>query len=182
MTVGGGKTIAIFGTSKADENESVFHLAYQLGRQLAAVGFTIANGGYGGTMRASAQGAASAGGRVVGVTCRAFRRSKANDYVTEEISTDSLDLRLTKLVELGYGYAVLPGGTGTLLELAHIWEHKNKGFEAAGKPIVVFRKFWEPVVRVMAQVDPRCTECITMVDDVGQAVDAFIRHFQATIK
>jgi hypothetical protein len=182
MTSGSGKAIAIFGTSKAVDGEPVFQLAYQLGCQLAAAGFVVINGGYGGTMRASAQGAASAGGRVVGVTCKAFGRSKANDSITTEISTDSLDLRLGKLIELGDGYAVLPGGTGTLLELAHIWEHKNKGFETAGKPIVVFREFWEPVVRAMVQADPRCAECITMVDNAGQAVDVLVRHFQATLK
>jgi uncharacterized protein (TIGR00730 family) len=177
-----GRKIAVFGTSKADESESVFQFAHELGRQLASAGFAIVNGGYGGTMRASAQGAALAGGCVYGVTCKAFRRSKANDYVTKEISTDALDMRLMKLVELGDGYVVLPGGTGTLLELAYVWEHKNKGFETAGKPIVVFREFWEPVVQVMTQANPRCAECIMVVDNVGQAVGALVGYFQANTK
>lgn len=182
MTVGRGRTIAVFGTSKAEPDEPVYRLAYQLGCKLASAGFTVANGGYGGTMLASAQGAASVGGSVVGVTCRAFRRGKANAYVTREISTDTLEQRLAALTALGDGYAVLPGGTGTLLELATIWEHKNKGFETAGKPIVVFREFWEPVVKAMTAADARCGECIIVVDDAQQAVDALAGSLQVNVR
>lgn len=45
------KTITLFGTSKAQSGEAVFQLAEAVGRLLAENGFTIANGGYGGTMR-----------------------------------------------------------------------------------------------------------------------------------
>lgn len=177
-----GRTIAVFGTSKAGDTDSVYQLAYQVGYGLAAAGFTIANGGYGGTMQASAQGAYAAGGRVIGVTCRAFRRGKANPYVTEEIPTDALEQRLAKLVELGDGYVVLPGGTGTLLELATIWEHKNKGFETAGKPILVFRPFWEPVITAMQEADSRSSGCIAVVDSPDQVVQSLFTAFQVNKK
>lgn len=177
-----GRTIAVFGTSKAGESDPDFQLAYQVGYSLAAAGFVIANGGYGGTMLASAKGATAAGGRVLGVTCRAFRRGKANPFVTEEIPTDALDQRLAKLVELGDGYVVLPGGTGTLLELATIWEHKNKGFETAGKPILVFQPFWEPVIKAMQEADSRSAGCITVVDTPDQVVDALLTAFQVDKK
>ncbi len=119
------KIVTIFGTSKAKLADPAFALALEMGRLLARAGFTVANGGYGGTMLAAAKGAAEAGGQVIGVTCSAFRSSKANEYVTREIVTDSLDKRLDKLIELGQAYVALPGGTGTLLELAKVWELKN---------------------------------------------------------
>jgi uncharacterized protein (TIGR00730 family) len=119
------KTVSVFGTSKAMPGEAVFAMAEELGRMLAENGFTVANGGYGGTMLAGAKGAASVGGRVIGVTCTAFKRGRANEYITEEISTSCLSERLAKLIELGDAYIVLPGGTGTLLELADVWEHKE---------------------------------------------------------
>ncbi len=73
---------------------------------------------------------------MIGVTCSAFKKSVANEYVTREIVAGSLEERLQTLVELGRGYVVLPGGTGTLLELATVWELKNKGFLDQAKPIV----------------------------------------------
>jgi predicted Rossmann-fold nucleotide-binding protein len=49
------KTITIFGTSNASPEDEIFQLAERIGHILAENGFTIANGGYGGTMLAAAK-------------------------------------------------------------------------------------------------------------------------------
>ncbi|MFZ9033555.1 MAG: LOG family protein [Anaerohalosphaeraceae bacterium] len=162
-------TVTVFGTSKVQPGDAVFEMAEQLGRLLAEHGFTIANGGYGGTMLAGAKGAAAAGGHIIGVTCTAFKRGRANESVTEEISTHSLTERLAKLIALGDAYVVLPGGTGTLLELADVWEHKNKGFAGADKPIILVGAFWEPLAAMMTEADP---DSVTHIDCVDTAHDA----------
>jgi uncharacterized protein (TIGR00730 family) len=154
------KVISIFGTSKATPDSAAYKTAYQLGQRLAQAGFAIANGGYGGTMLASAEAAAKAGGEVIGVTCTAFKRGTANEYVSREISTNSLNERLNKLVELGDGYVVLSGGTGTLLELAAVWELKNKGFLDGSKPIILLGEFWRPLVKLMAAEDSQSAGCV----------------------
>ena len=163
-------TITIFGTSKAKPGDSVFVMAGELGRLLAENGFTIANGGYGGTMLAAAKGAAEAGGKVIGVTCTAFKRGKANEFVSEEISTDCLEKRLAKLIELGDAYLVLPGGTGTLLELADVWEHKNKRFANADKPIILVGAFWRPLLEMMAVADADSVLHVECAETVENAV------------
>ncbi len=165
------KSVTVFGTSKAQPGDSVFELAEALGKQLAKNGFTIANGGYGGTMLAAAKGAAAAEGEVIGVTCTAFKRGKANEYVTEEISTDGLTERLAKLIELGDAYMVLPGGTGTLLELADVWEHKNKGFANADKPIILVGTFWQPLLQMMATADADSVLHIECAETAEDAVE-----------
>lgn len=155
-----------------------YELAVRLGCRLAQAGFAIANGGYGGTMQAVAQGAQSANGRVFGVTCKAFKRSKANPHITDEVPTENLSMRLSKLVELGDGYIVLPGGTGTLLELAWVWEHKYKKFETAAKPIVVLKPFWQPLMNIMAEADNGCLESVLLANDENEAVDCLISFFK----
>ena len=164
------KIVTVFGTSKAGPGDEVFEMAETLGRLLAEHGFTVANGGYGGTMLAGAKGAASVGGRVIGVTCTAFKRGRANGYITEEISTDRLSERLAKLIELGDAYIVLPGGTGTLLELADVWEHKNKGFANADKLIILVGTFWKPLLEMMASVDPCSTQHVTLAETAQDAI------------
>ena len=109
-----GKIIAIFGTAKAKASDTTYVLAGEVGRLLAQAGFVIANGGYGGTMLAAAKAAVEAGGETIGVTCSAFEGSQANQYITREIITGSLDERLDTLINLGQGYVVLPGGTAVL--------------------------------------------------------------------
>lgn len=163
-------TISVFGTGRAQPGEPTFALAEQMGRVLAQAGFVVANGGYGGTMLACAKGAAQAGGTVIGVTCSAFKRSVPNEYITREVRTASLDERLRTLVDMGQAYVVLPGGTGTLLELATVWELKHKKFLDAHTAIVLLGEFWEPLVELIAIDDPRSRERIAVVREPVEAV------------
>jgi len=169
-----GKIITIFGTGRARAGDEIYRLAYEVGKLLAQGGFSIANGGYGGTMLAAAKGAAEAGGEVIGVTCSAFKNSKANKYVSREIVTASLDERLDTLIKLGQGYIVLPGGTGTLLELAKVWELKNKGFIKTNKPIILLGGFWKPLVDLVTTDDPDSSRYVRQVDEPEQAIKLII--------
>ncbi|MHC4462003.1 MAG: LOG family protein [Planctomycetota bacterium] len=164
------KTITIFGTGRAKAGDSFYTQAYTVGKLLAQAGFTIANGGYGGSMLAAAKGAAEAGGETIGVTCSAFK-GRPNEYISREIAADSLDERIDTLIKLGQGYVVLPGGTGTLLELAKVWELKNKGFLEADKPIILLGGFWKPLVDLIAADDPDSSRYIKQADKSGEVVE-----------
>ncbi|MHC4618782.1 MAG: LOG family protein [Planctomycetota bacterium] len=165
------KIAAIFGSGRTKDSDSAYALAYETGKVLAQAGFVLANGGYGGSMLASAKGAAEAGGEVIGVTCSAFGRGSANEYITREIVTPSLDERLDTLIRLGQGYVVLPGGTGTLLELAKVWELKNKGFIGADKPIILLGGFWQPLADLMRADDPGCRRHVKQASTPEQVRD-----------
>jgi len=169
-----GETITIFGTGRAKQGDSAYMLAYQTGKLLAQAGFVIANGGYGGTMEAAAKGAAEAGGKIIGVTCSAFKSSTTNEYISREIITASLDERLDTMIKLGQAYVVLPGGTGTLLELAKVWEFKNKGFLQARKPIILVGGFWKPLVDLIAIDDPDSSRHIKLADTPEQVVKLIV--------
>jgi len=168
------KTITVFGTAKAEPGDAVYELARQVGRVLAQAGFTIANGGYGGTMLAAAKGAVELGGKAVGITCSVFKGSTANEYISRQIITSSLDERLDMLIKLGDGYVVLPGGTGTLLELAKIWELKNKGFLKKSKPIILVGEFWKPLLDVIAADDRNSSRHIKLAAEPGQIKDFLV--------
>jgi uncharacterized protein (TIGR00725 family) len=173
------KIVTIFGTGRAKDGDPNFQLAYEMGKLLAEAGFVIANGGYGGTMLAGAKGAAEAGGKVIGVTCSAFKNSRANEYVSREIVTGSLDERLDTLIKLGQAYIVLPGGTGTLLELAKVWELKNKGFLKTDKPIILLGEFWEPLVELIASDDPGSSRYVKSADKPEEAVKLIIENLKS---
>ena len=49
------------------------------------------------------------------------------------------------MIQSGDGYVVLKGGTGTLVEIAMVWELVNKGL-IPNKPIVAVSPFWDNVV------------------------------------
>ncbi len=122
-----------------------------LGTELARRGFTVCTGGYRGVMEAVSRGAKEAGGRTLGVTAEFFA-SRTNKWVDEEIRVKNWRDRLFELVDRGHGYVVCRGGTGTLVELAVVWEMLNKGVMRA-RPVVAMGDFWDPVVRRVAEVD-----------------------------
>jgi uncharacterized protein (TIGR00730 family) len=143
------KVITVFGSSRPKEVEEEYRSAYEVGKQLSLAGFTVCNGGFGGIMEASARGAKEAGGRTIGVTFTIKGRS-ANPWIDENIHVPALIDRMMKLVELGDAYVVLKGGTGTLLELAAVWEFINKGL-LVEKPIVIIGDFWKNVVETLRE-------------------------------
>jgi uncharacterized protein (TIGR00730 family) len=168
------KIVTIFGTGRAKTGDAVFEMAEETGKLLAQAGFTIANGGYGGTMTAAAKGAVEAGGEIIGVTCLAFKNSRPNQYITREIVTESLDERLDTLIKLGQAYIILPGGTGTLLELARVWELKNKGFHKTDKPIILIGEFWKPLLKLIKTDDPDSSRHVKLANGPKHAIELIV--------
>ncbi len=139
------KVVTIFGSSRPKPGDVEYQLALDLGTALARAGYAVCNGGFAGTMEASARGAKEAGGTTIGVTFTDLGPREHNRWIDEVVQESTLIRRAMKLVELGDAYVVLKGGTGTLMELAIVWEFINKGLMTE-KPIVVVGPFWEGVV------------------------------------
>ena len=161
------RMVAVFGSADPAEGSAEYETARQVGAVLAGLGYTVVNGGYGGTMAASARGAVEAGGRAVGGTCTHWR-SGANPYVAPVIETTNLPDRLEKLVELGRaGFVVLTGGTGTLQELAVVWERMSKKAMPV-RPIVCVGEFWRPLVNMMASQRPQAADLVGLATSAAQ--------------
>ncbi len=146
--------VTVFGSSQPQPLSPAYLVAYELGRAIAAEGWTLCNGGYGGTMEAAAKGAAEAGGHTIGVTCAAFGRNGPNRFIKQEVPTFDLLARLNTLWRLGNAYVVLPGGTGTLLELSFVWELVNKRLIRSPRPLVLMGDHWAPVVECVLREQP----------------------------
>ncbi len=172
--------VTVFGASRVPPESQEYESALELGRLLASAGFTVCNGGFGGTMEAAAKGASQAGGHTIGVTVGMFG-GKANKWIKEEIARASLVERLQKLIELGEAYVILRGGTGTLLELAAVWEFVNKGIMES-KPIIVLGSFWNPVIGTLKdeliwEGLGNCTSHVTQAATPRECVELLKKKF-----
>jgi len=177
------KIVTVFGSSLPGEESVAYAEARRLGKLLAEAGFAVCNGGYRGSMEASARGAREAGGHTIGVTC-AIWPAKANRWITEEVRTQSFPERLMTLIERGDAYIVLPGGTGTLAELALVWEMMNKSSLSrtvgGRRPLLVMVPYWQPVIDCLQQEGQLSSghggwpspamEIVKLVTDAEQAV------------
>jgi len=143
--------ITVFGSSRAREGDTLYDEALALGGALARGGFTVCSGGYGGVMEAVSRGAKEAGGRTLGVTA-SFFRSRANRWVDEEVRVSTWQERLFELIRRGDGYVACRGGTGTLAELAVVWEMLNKRVMPR-KPFAVLGGSWQPVLESVREAE-----------------------------
>lgn len=168
----GESLIAVYGSSSGSEEDLA--RAYSLGRGLAGAGYGVLNGGYGGTMAETARGAREEGGRAVGVTCSEFTfRAGPNPHLSEVVEAPTLFARLETLVRRASGYVVLPGGNGTLAELALTWEHQRRGLLPA-RPLVVWERPWRSLIEQLGETPyvGEGLDRLIWVDDVAEAVAA----------
>ena len=145
------RIITVFGSSRPREGDADYAEAEALGRVLAENHLAVCTGAYGGVMEAVSRGAKEAGGKTYGVTA-AFFSAKANPWVEVEVRVATWQERLFELIRLGHGFIVCKGGTGTLVELAVVWEMLNKSV-MTGKPVTVLGNFWTPILECVRQVE-----------------------------
>jgi uncharacterized protein (TIGR00725 family) len=168
------RTIAVFGASRSLEGDPHFEEAVLCGQLLARAGFTVATGGYAGTMEAVSQGARLAGGHVIGVTAPGVfpGRIGANEHIAEERKAGSIVERLGLLIENADGAIALWGSLGTATELLVAW---NIAFVApfsggTRMPIVAVGEPWISIVTSLEESLGTDTGIVTVTDSVPEAV------------
>jgi uncharacterized protein (TIGR00730 family) len=138
------KRVTVFGGSKPLPGEPAYEEALLLGHLLGQKGYQVLTGGYIGTMEAVSRGAAGAGGTVIGVTCEqieAWRPGKANRWVQEELRFPTLRQRLFTLIDQCDAALALPGGPGTLAEIALMWNQLLTG-SIPPRPLILIGAGW----------------------------------------
>jgi uncharacterized protein (TIGR00730 family) len=148
------RSLCVYCASSSRGPESHKSAAQQLGRLLAENGIRlIFGGGRVGLMGVVADAALAAGGEVVGVIPGFLRDLElAHDGCDEMIVTDSMHSRKQKMAELSDGFAILPGGLGTLDEAFEIITWRQLGLH--DKPIVFvnLEEYWRPLERLIQQI------------------------------
>lgn len=138
------KIVSVFGGSAPRPGTPSYEEARALGAALARSGWTVATGGYSGVMEATSRGACEADGHVIGVTCgliETWKGLSANEWVKEETRFETLRERLNYLVEFCDAALALPGGIGTLSEVALTWSLLQTG-EIKAKPLILVGPLW----------------------------------------
>ncbi len=157
-----GMTVAVFGGSRRDEGTELWREAYDLGHALAAAGYVVLNGGYGGCMAAVSRGASEAGGEVIGVTCAIFDPRLPNVWLSREIKETDLMARLRTIMERADAFVSLRGGIGTLAEVTLAWSLVQT--RTFAKPLVLLGADWAPLVDAMRKYS-----------DLGNSIAALAR-------
>jgi hypothetical protein len=177
------RVISVFGSSAPQPGSPVYAMAYRVGRLLAEAGFAVATGGYSGTMTAVSQGAAEAGGHVIGVTSaqiEQFRPLGPNQWVREEIKYQTLRDRLLHLVTRNDGMIVLPGGIGTLSEMTLAWSFLQVG-EIPARPFALLGPKWKAALDAFYDAEfihPAHLDMLYFADSPEMAVAHITQYYE----
>ncbi len=172
------RRVAVFGSSRVNEAHPLYGEAYRLGRRLAEAGFEVVTGGYEGAMEAVSRGAWDAGGTIHGVTLSLFDPLKPNSWLISEVRARLLGERLDRFYDLADAFVVLPGGIGTLLELAYVWNLAVIG-ALDQRPILLLANPWRALVDFLAghlMIIPEDLRHLTFVETVDEAI-TYLRRF-----
>lgn len=141
-----GAAVTVFGSARIHEGNPYYEDARTLGRLLSEAGFAVITGGGPGLMEAANRGAHEVNGMSVGLNIELPFEQINNPYTNLELHFRYFFVRKTMFVKYSNGFAILPGGFGTLDELFEsltlVQTHKIKRF-----PIVLYgSKYWQGLI------------------------------------
>jgi uncharacterized protein (TIGR00730 family) len=166
--------VTVFGSSRVEPHEPAYRDAVRLGKLLAQAGYTLCTGGYSGVMEAVSRGAAEAGGRAVGVTVTSWAaRLRPNRWVTDEVAAPDLFQRIARMIAAD-AYVAMPGGLGTLGEVALTW-NLFQTESIPRRPFVLVGPAWRSLLDCLpaaVRIEPRDLGLVRLVDRVDDVVEA----------
>ena len=118
--------VAIFGSSRIQENDATYIRVRELARQLSFMGCDIVTGGGPGLMRAANEGARHGAyrhkTRSFGLTILLPIEEQPNPFLDEVAHHSTFFSRLHQFIRLSHAYIVVDGGIGTTLEALMVWQ------------------------------------------------------------
>lgn len=142
------RRVCVFCGSNEGSEPGYAEAADELGRRLAEAGVGLVYGGGSvGLMGRIADACMAAGGEVIGVIpVGLFRKEVGHRGLTELVEVASMHERKQLMYDLADGFVALPGGLGTLEELAEVLTWNQLGILAKPVAILDVGGFWDGLV------------------------------------
>jgi len=180
-----GTAVAIFGSARAKENDPMYQAARELAERLAKAGFAIITGGGPGIMEAANRGAREAGGLSIGCNIELPHEQSTNSYVDVSINFRYFFCRKTMFMKYSEGFALFPGGFGTLDELFEALTLIQTG-KIQRFPVVLFGvDYWGGLIDWMrrrlveeTKINPEDLDLMTLTDSPQAACELILESYQ----
>ena len=140
--------VGVLGSARLTEDDARWTQAHKLGMLLAEAGFAVVTGGYGGLMAAVSRGAHERGGRVIGLPMQHWAGIEPNSWNAELRWSTNYGTRISHILHCDAVIA-LPGGVGTLSEMAMVWAASQT--EEHALPLVLLGDCWPPLIESIGE-------------------------------
>lgn len=179
-------SVSIFGSARTSPDHPYFHLAEEIAEKLSNAGFSVVSGGGPGIMEASNKGAHRGKSPSVGLNILLPHEQSGNQYQDIALSFRHFFSRKVMFVKYASAYVVLPGGFGTLDELAEILTLVQTGKTRRIPIILVVSSFWKGLVDWFSTslveegtISPKDLDLFKVLDDPQEVVDAIFAHYES---
>ena len=179
-----GPSVSMFGSSRAQPGDPVYRLAEDIARLLSDAGFAVISGGGPGLMEAFNKGAYAGKSPSIGLNIQLPHEQRSNPYQNLSLHFRHFFARKVMFVRYGCAYVVLPGGFGTLDELAEILTLVQTGKTRRVPVVLVGSGFWNGLLEWMqarmveaGMVDPQDFRLMRVVDTAEEVLPAIQGHY-----
>lgn len=173
-----GPCITVFGSARFREDHQFYHMARELGGEVAKLGFTVMTGGGPGIMEAANRGAKEVGGRSVGCNIVLPKEQFENRYLDDMILFRYFFVRKVMLVKYSQAFIIMPGGYGTLDEAFEAMTLIQTGKVYNFPVIFMGVDYWTPLFDFLRStmlenqtIDKRDINRLVLTDDVSKVVE-----------
>lgn len=178
-------SVSIFGSARFTAGNPWYHKTEQTARLLSDAGFSVVSGGGPGLMEAANKGAQAGKSPSIGVNIELPLEQKPNPYQDISLHFRHFFARKVMFVKYASAYVVLPGGFGTLDELAEILTLVQTGKTRRIPIILVGSEFWtgllgwfrDTLVKA-GTIDADDMELIRVHDEPQDVVKAIFEHYE----
>lgn len=178
-------SVSVFGSARTPPDHPYYKLARDTSRQLSDAGFSVVSGGGPGIMEAANLGAQAGKSLSIGLNIQLPQEQAGNPHQDISLHFRHFFSRKVMFVKYASAYVVLPGGFGTLDELAEILTLVQTGKTRRIPIILVHSGFWGGLVdwfrdRLVAEgmIGPQDMDLFHVVDKPEDAVSAIFDHYE----
>ncbi|PID50605.1 MAG: TIGR00730 family Rossman fold protein [Proteobacteria bacterium] len=181
-------SVSIFGSARTPVEHPVYELTVEIAHKLSNAGFAVVSGGGPGIMEAANKGAQKGKSPSIGLNIQLPNEQHGNPYQDISLYFRHFFSRKVMFVKYASAYVVMPGGFGTLDELAEILTLVQTGKTSRIPIILVHTPFWEGLIEWLrntmvkeGSISPNDMDLFVLLDNADAIVDHIFSYYERTI-
>ncbi|MCP3663556.1 MAG: TIGR00730 family Rossman fold protein [Gammaproteobacteria bacterium] len=178
-------SVSIFGSARTPRDDPDYKNTEEIARLLSDSGFAVVSGGGPGIMEAANRGGYLGKSPSIGLNIQLPHEQTDNEYQDISLHFKHFFSRKVMFVKHAAAYVVMPGGFGTLDELAEMLTLVQTGKTRRIPIILVNGKFWEGLLEWFrttlcetGTISPSDLDLIRVCEEPQEVVDAIFRHYE----
>ena len=178
-------SVSIFGSARTTPEHPYYQLTIDIARALSDAGFSVVSGGGPGIMEAANKGAFEGKSPSIGLNIQLPHEQVGNPYQDISLSFRHFFSRKVMFVKYAAAYIVLPGGFGTLDELAEILTLVQTNKTRRIPIILVHEPFWAGLIDWFkttlvneGTINAEDMNLIQILDKPKDILDAIFSHYE----